>query len=97
MCPCTCKNLCNAHQDVEFSMSRCSTHLFIFSGLIILWMLVLCEKPPLSPWHVKRCIEGECLECGVTIFKVCLGESIEWKNIGYEVFGKIDEGRDKKV
>jgi hypothetical protein len=63
-------------------------------------MSILCEKPPLPPWHAKRCPEGECLECGVTTFKVCPRELqydklIEWKSVRYEV-GKIDEGRNKK-
>ncbi len=35
MCPCTCKEVCNA-QSVESSTSRCSAHLFVFSGLIIM-------------------------------------------------------------
>jgi hypothetical protein len=42
------------------------------------------------------------LECGVTTFKVYPGELqfdklIEWKNIRYEVIGKIDKGRNKKA
>ncbi len=58
-------------------------------------------ETPLFLWHAKRCLEGECLECRVTTFKVCPGEFqydklIEWKNIRYEVIGKIDEGRNKK-
>jgi len=56
----------------------------------------------LSPWHVKRCLEGECLECGITTFKVYpwglqSSKLIKWKSIEYEVVGKIDEGRYKKV
>ncbi len=102
MCPCTCKKVCNAHQDVKLSMSKCFAHLCIFSGLIVMWMSILCGKPPLPPWHVKRCLEGECLECGITTFNIYpwglqYDKLIEWKSIGYEVVGKIDEGRDNKV
>jgi hypothetical protein len=65
-------------------------------------MSILCEKPPLSPWHAKRCLEGECLHCGITTFKVYpwglqYDKLIEWKSIRYGVVGKIDEGRDKKL
>ncbi len=102
MCPCTSKQVCNAHQDVEFSISWCYAHLSIFSGLTTMWISILCEKPPLFPWHAKRCLEGECLECGIITFKVYpwglqYDKLIEWKSIGYEVVGKIDKGRDKKV
>jgi hypothetical protein len=65
-------------------------------------MLILCQKPPLSLWHPKRCLESECLECGVTTLKVYLGELqfdrlIKWKSIRYEVVWKTIEGREKKA
>jgi len=65
-------------------------------------MLILCEKPPLPPWHAKRCLKGECLECEITTFKIYLRELqfdklIKWKNIGYEVVGKTYERRNKKA
>jgi len=42
------------------------------------------------------------LECGVTTFKICPRELqsnklIEWKNIGYEVVRKINEGGEKEA
>jgi hypothetical protein len=42
------------------------------------------------------------LECGITTFNIYpwglqYDKLIEWKSIGYEVVGKIDEGRDNKV
>ncbi len=59
MCPCTCKEVCNA-QSAESSRSRWFAHLSIFSGLNAMWMSILCQKPPLSLWHATRCLEGEC-------------------------------------
>jgi len=44
---------------------------------------------------------GECDECGVEILPLYLEEyestmTISWKCIGYEVVGKIDEGKERK-
>jgi hypothetical protein len=101
MCPFICKEVCNAHQGGESSISKCYAHLFVFSGLIIMCMSVLCQKPPLFLWHAKRCLESECLECGVTIFKVCPRELqsnrlIEWKVLGMRLLGKQMRGNRRK-
>lgn len=73
----------------------------MYNGLIAMWMLMLCQKPSLSLWHAKNCLEGQCLECGINTFKVVQESSnlilIEWKSVGYEVVGKTNEGRNKKA
>jgi hypothetical protein len=80
----------------------CSTNLVIFTSLTTLWTLVLCSKLALSFWHAKSCLQGNYLECGVKNLKICLRElqcdkSINWKSIGYEVVGMINDGKDKKA
>ncbi len=80
----------------------CSTTLAIFTSLTTLWTLVLCSKLALSFWHVKSCLQGNYLKCGVKNLKICPRELqcdklINWKSIGYEMVGKIDDGKDKKA
>jgi hypothetical protein len=45
----------------------------------------VCAKSEIEKWHVKKCLFGECNECGVKNVVVCLVESsgaspriVEW-------------------
>ncbi len=53
-------------------------------------------------FHAEVCLEGDCLDCEINNFKICLEELqspklIQWKSIGYKVVGHIDDGREKKA
>jgi hypothetical protein len=53
-------------------------------------------------WHDKQCLLGDCCNCGVDSFKICLeavqfDKLVSWKSIGYEVVGFINEGKEKKA
>ncbi len=57
----------------------------VYVGLTKLWELVVCAKSEIEKWHVKKCLFGECNECGVKNVVVCLVESsgaspriVEW-------------------
>jgi hypothetical protein len=65
-------------------------------------MSMLCPKLELSLWHEKSCLEGLCSNYGVDNLHICPKElissqSVQWKNIGYEVVGNTDDGRDNKA
>jgi hypothetical protein len=70
--------------------------------LTALWTSIICSKPKLSIWHSKSCLQADCLECGVSSFKkipqdLQYENLIHWKSTRYEVVGKIDVGKNKKV
>jgi hypothetical protein len=67
-----------------------------------MWTLVLCPKPNLFIFHAEACLEGDCLDCEINNFKICLKQLqspklIQWKNVGYKVVGHTNDGREKKA
>ncbi len=75
-CECTCVDICHAQTDIVGpSTIKCSAANYsIFHGLITMWTSILCPKLVLSLFHAKACLEGDCQNCGIRTFKVCLEE-----------------------
>lgn len=67
-----------------------------------MWTSMVCSKPDYVFWHDRKCLLGDCCNCGVDTFKICPKEVqydklISWKGIGYEMVGFINEGKEKKA
>jgi hypothetical protein len=60
--------LCSVCQPPGSNGSEeCLAHQMVFKGTTALWESCVCPKEELDLWHDRKCLLGECLNCGVEI------------------------------
>ena len=67
-----------------------------------LWESFMCPKPSNCEYHAKKCLMGECSQCGVRNLTFCPSEIVEEsKEVPVKVFmdngtGQVDVGGSEK-
>jgi hypothetical protein len=97
---CSCEEACQATYGFE---EGCVAKHATFLGLTTMWESIFCQRDPLTKWHNKKCVMGECELCGVENLPICHVEEegsstgiVKWKLFSMEEI-VIRSGEGKKI
>jgi len=68
-----------------------------FQGLINMWTSIMC--PTTRDFHDLKCLQGECLDCGIDMLVTCptQEDSANDKLMKWKCYEKIVRGKHRQV
>ena len=69
---CTCSICCRSNE-----IGECFANQAVCQHITSMWESIMCPKPPNSEYHAKKCLMGDCSQCGVRKLTFCTNEIAE--------------------
>jgi hypothetical protein len=96
-CNCDCEEVCGGRDGCG-----CKGHFLTFTSTNNMIKSILCPLDEFTEWHDRKCVFGECKDCGIAYFSCCpieeQGKSLEkvnWKHFAYQTI-TIKKGLEKQ-
>lgn len=86
---CTCSICCRSND-----IGECFANQAVCQHITSMWESIMCPKPPNSEYHAKKCLMGDCSQCGVRKLTFCPDEIAEdSREVSVKVFMDVGIGQ----